>query len=166
MRSTLLPRVGYREGLTHLQLWLLHHLISQTIFDNWDVMLSEMEDSLAKGFKGHRLLPYAHWITFLIWKVVTHMSLETMAEWSGATTEFLKYGMTPSQPSRRPEVPESAAEQDVAIRAIVETELEQLEAQQEDVLESDLTDSSNEGCPFAEIWLMLIFCERKTLSVC
>jgi hypothetical protein len=36
---------------------------------------------------------------------------------------------------------EFAAEQDATIRAIVETELEQLEAQQEDVLESDLTDS-------------------------
>ena len=36
---------------------------------------------------------------------------------------------TPSQPSHRPEVPEIAAEQDEVVRAIVETELEQLEAQ-------------------------------------
>ena len=62
------------------------------------------------------------------------MSLETVAEWSGATTEFPKYdisqllrhsrGRTPSQPSHRLEVLETVAEQDVAIRVIVEIEEE------------------------------------------
>ena len=62
-----------------------------------------------------------------------------MAELSGATIEFPHYDMsqllchsrerTPSQPSHRPEVPETVAEQDEVVRAIVETELEQLEAQ-------------------------------------
>ena len=54
MRRSLLPRSGYREGLTRIQLWLVHHLISQTVFDIWDVMLSDMEDTLAEGFRGHR----------------------------------------------------------------------------------------------------------------
>ena len=49
MRRTLLPRMGYREGLTHIQLWLVNSLIQQTVFDIWDVILSEMEDSLGKG---------------------------------------------------------------------------------------------------------------------
>jgi len=53
MRRTLLPRGGYREGLTRFQLWLIHHLISQTLFDIWDLMLSKIEDTLAEGFKGH-----------------------------------------------------------------------------------------------------------------
>jgi hypothetical protein len=66
MRRTLLPRVGYLEGLTRIQLWLVHHLVSQIVFDIWDVMLSEMEDTLAEGFRGHLQLPYAHRITFLI----------------------------------------------------------------------------------------------------
>ena len=57
---TLLPRMGYREGLTRIQLWLVHYLVSQTIFDIWDVMLSEMEDTLAEAFRCHRQLPYAH----------------------------------------------------------------------------------------------------------
>ena len=39
---------------------------------------------------------------------------------------------------------EIVAEQDDAIRAVVEVELEQLVAQQEDVVESDPSDSSNE----------------------
>ena len=60
MRRSLLPRSGYHEGLTRIQLWLVHHLISQTVFDICDVMLSEMEDTLAEGFRVHRQLPYAY----------------------------------------------------------------------------------------------------------
>ena len=102
-------------------------------------MLLEMEDSLVEGFRGHRQLPYAHWITFLILQVVSQMCPETAAEWSGATTNFPQYNMsqllchshgrTASQLSHRPKVLETAAEQDKAIKAIVETELEHLEAQ-------------------------------------
>ena len=88
MRRTLLPRMGYREGLTHIQLWLVYHLVSQAAFDIWDVILSEMEDTLAEGFRGHRQLPYAHWITFLLQKAVSHKSTETLAEWTFATSEF------------------------------------------------------------------------------
>ena len=83
-------------------------------------MLSEMEDTLAEGFRGHRQLPYAHWITFVIRKAVTQKSPETMAEYIGATTEFLPYDLgqmvrhncarTPHQPSRHPEVPETLAQ--------------------------------------------------------
>ena len=68
--------------------------MSQTIFDIWDVMLLEMEDTLAEGFRGHRQLPYAHWITFLIQKATTQKSPETMAEYTGATTEFPPYNMS------------------------------------------------------------------------
>ena len=53
-----------------------------------------MEDTLPKGFRGHRQLPYAHWITFFIRKAVTVKSPETMAEYTGATTEFPPYNMT------------------------------------------------------------------------
>jgi len=71
MRRTLLPRMGYREGLTRIQVWLVHSLVSQFVFDIWDVIHLEIEDTLAEGFRGHRQLPYAHWITFLIRKAVT-----------------------------------------------------------------------------------------------
>ena len=57
MRRTLLPRMGYREGLTRIQLWLLNSLMQQTVFDIWDLLLSEMEDTIAKDFRGHRQLP-------------------------------------------------------------------------------------------------------------
>jgi hypothetical protein len=52
-----------------MQLWVVHHIISQIPFDIWDLMLCEMEDTLEEGFKGHRQLPYAHWICFLIQSV-------------------------------------------------------------------------------------------------
>ena len=60
MRRTLLPRVGYREGLTRVQLWLISYLVTQTEFDVWDVIVSKMEDTIAEGFKGHRQLSFAH----------------------------------------------------------------------------------------------------------
>ena len=94
MRRTLLLRMGYLEGLTHIRLWLVNSLVQQTVFDIWDVILSKMEDTLVKGFRGHRQLSYAHWITFLIRKAVTMKSPEMMAEYTGATTEFPSYNMT------------------------------------------------------------------------
>ena len=51
---------------------------------------------------------------------------------------------TPSQLSHRLEVLETIAEQDEAIRAVVEVGLEQLEAQQGDEIEDDPTDSLDE----------------------
>ena len=90
------------------------------MFDIWDLILSEMEDTLVEGFRGHRQLPYAHWITFLIHKEVTMRPFEILVEYSGATTEFPAYNMTqmlchsavrtPSQSRCRPEVPETAAQ--------------------------------------------------------
>ena len=112
--------MGYREGLTRIQLWLLNYLMQQIVFDIWDLLLSEMEDTIAKGFRGHRQLPYAHWIMFLIHRAVTVRPPKTLAEYNGATIEFLVYNMTqmihqsavrpPSQPCHHPDVPESAAQ--------------------------------------------------------
>ena len=126
--------------------------MQQTVFDIWDLLLSEM-DTIAKGFRGHRQLPYAHWITFLIHRAVTVRPPEMLAEYSGATTEFPAYNMTQmirystptatSQPRRRPEVPESSAQQDEIIRGIAATEEEEL-AQQEGVVVSDPSDSSDD----------------------
>ena len=43
--------MGYREGLTHIQLWLLNSLMQQTVFDIWNLLLSEMEDTIIEGFR-------------------------------------------------------------------------------------------------------------------
>ena len=94
--------------------------MQQTVFDIWDVLLSEMEDTIAEGFRGHRQLPYAHWITFLIHMAVTVRPPEMLVEYSGATIEFPTYNMTqmirhsavrtPSQPHHCTKVSETAAQ--------------------------------------------------------
>jgi hypothetical protein len=53
-------------------------------------MLCEMEDTLAEGFKGHRQLPYAHWICFLILSVC-ELPAEIRVEISDTTTAFPEY---------------------------------------------------------------------------
>ena len=77
-----------------------------------------------------------------------------MVEYTCATTEFLPYNMTqmlchssartPRQLIRRPKVPETATQQDEIIRGIAAIEEEELDAQQEDVIESDPSDSSDD----------------------
>ena len=94
--------------------------MQQTVFDVWDAILSEMEVTLVEGFRGHRQLPYAHCITFLIHRVVTVRPHEMLAEYSGATTVFPAYNLTqmlchsrpsaPSQLHHRPEVLETATQ--------------------------------------------------------
>ena len=116
---TLLPSMRYREGLTWIQLWLLNSLMQQIGFDIWDLLLSEMKDTITEGFRGHRQLSYAHWITFLIHRAVTVRPPEMLAKYSGATTEFPAYNLTqmirhstpsaPSQSRRCLEVPETVA---------------------------------------------------------
>jgi hypothetical protein len=64
------------------------------MFDIWDVLLSEMEDTIAEGFKGRRQLPCAHWITFQMLKAMQVRTPEMVAEYRGATTEFPAYNMT------------------------------------------------------------------------
>ena len=93
--------------------------MQQTVFDIWDLLRSEMEDTIAEGFRGHHQLPYAHRITFLIHRAVTMRPPEMLAEYSGATIEFPTYNLTqmirhstpqaPSQPRCRPDVPETVA---------------------------------------------------------
>ena len=113
----------------------------------------EMEETIAEGFRGHRQLPYAHWVTFLIHRAIFVKLPKMIAEYSGATTEFLAYNLTqmirhstpiaPSQPRRRPEVPETIAQQDDIIRGIAATEEEEL-AQQEGLVTSEPSDSSDD----------------------
>ena len=120
------------------------------MFDIWDLPLSKIEDTIAEGFKGHRQLPYAHWITFLMLKAMQVRTPEMVAEYRGATIEFPAYNMAqrirhstpqaPTQPRRRPDVPESVAQQNKIIRGIAATEEEQLEAQQERSESSDSSD--------------------------
>jgi len=68
LRKTLFPRTGYRDGFTRIQQWLVAHLIAQQPFDLWDLIVSEIEDTIAESLRGRRQLSYAHWITLLIFR--------------------------------------------------------------------------------------------------
>jgi hypothetical protein len=85
-----------------------------------------MEDTLAEGFKGHRQLPYAHWIFLSSDLRVTCLQrfelrylipLQPFPEydirqlWASVTRE---QAPGPGQ-RKRPEVPETAAEQDETV---------------------------------------------------
>jgi len=65
LRKTLFPTTGYKDGFTWIQQWLVAHLIAQRPFDLWDMIVLEIEDTIAESFRGRRQLPYAHWILFL-----------------------------------------------------------------------------------------------------
>ena len=45
---------------------MVAHLIAQQPFDLWDLVVSEIEDTIAESFRGRRQLLYAYWITLLI----------------------------------------------------------------------------------------------------
>ena len=97
-----------------------------------------MEDTLVEGFKGHRQVLFAHWICFILMKAIDRMGPESAAAMHDTPTVFPVYDMcqlmgrghgnrAARQPRQRPEVPETEAEQDEAIKAIAETKLEHLE---------------------------------------
>lgn len=156
MRKTLLPRVGYREGLTQIQLWLLAHLVTKTEFDVSDVILSDMEDTIAEGFRGRRQLPYAHWICWLLLTVADRCAPESQRALRDTTTIFPTYDMRQVSLSLRPPrdqrqtrerapVAETEAEQDEAIGTVADTELADLDAHPTDHwLEGLSSDSSEE----------------------
>lgn len=150
MRRTLLPRCGYREGLTNLQRWLLSALASRCEFDVLDVIILEMEDTIAEGIRSRRQLPYAHWISYLIMRELDQQPhIKGLAE---SATKFPVYRMTSvvdgqrgnramrqARQAARPADSNTIDEQDEAIRAVEQSELAQLFAQQ-----YDMSDSSDE----------------------
>jgi hypothetical protein len=113
-----------------------------------------MEDTLAEGFKGHRQLPYAHWICFII-RSACDLPAEIRAEISDTTIVFLEYDIrqlwvsvtieqAPGLGQRqRLEVPEIAAEQDETVEGLAEAEIADLDTQPADLVEDTTTDSTD-----------------------
>ena len=88
--------------------------MQQTVFDIWDVILSEMEDT-CRGVQRSPIAALCSLDDLLDSKGSYIEVLETMAEYTGATTKFPPYNMTqmlrhssartPRQLSHRLEVP-------------------------------------------------------------
>jgi hypothetical protein len=70
MRWTLLPRMGYREAATHIQLWLLGALVSHSEFDVVDFLICEIEDTVLDGLRARRQLPYAHYLCHIFAQLI------------------------------------------------------------------------------------------------
>jgi hypothetical protein len=107
-------------------------------FEIWDLMLCELEDTIYESFSAKRHMNYAHWISFLIYMGVEPMPTANVQEWSSTTFEYPTYDFsqlvrtviaTPVRASRRPVVPETAAQQNATMQGLAKAELEQLETQ-------------------------------------
>jgi hypothetical protein len=70
MRQTLLPRMGYREVTTHIQLWLLGALASHSEFDVVDFLICEIEDTVLDGLRARRQLSYAHYLCHIFAQLI------------------------------------------------------------------------------------------------
>jgi len=151
LRKTLFSRSSYRDGFTRIQQWLVAHLISKTPFDLWDLIVSEIEDTISESFRGRRQLPYAHWITLLILRARPEpLPAHLQRDLSDADTAFPHYDprqmlrahydlrAPPPPPELRGQVPplsprathslgavhEIEEELDIAIGAFVDAEAE------------------------------------------
>lgn len=65
MKKILLLKVVYDDALNNIQQWLLDALISHIEYDVGDSILCEIEDLVPDGFKAHRQLPYAHYLSYM-----------------------------------------------------------------------------------------------------
>jgi len=63
MRRTLMPRSGYREGITTLQQHLLRALMQRIRFCVVDFLIAEVEDMITDGMGAPRSFPFAHYIS-------------------------------------------------------------------------------------------------------
>ena len=63
LKRSLLFRIGYSEGITSLQQWLLIYILGGTQFDIVDFFICEIEDVIMEGLTSSRRQPYANWIS-------------------------------------------------------------------------------------------------------
>ena len=57
LRKSLLFRIGYNEGITTLQQWLLLYIMTGRGFDLVDFFICELEDVIMDGMTIHRRHP-------------------------------------------------------------------------------------------------------------
>jgi hypothetical protein len=96
IRRTLLPRMGYREATTHIQLWLLGALISHSEFDVVDFLICEIEDTVLDGIRARRQLPYAHYLCHIFAQLIRPPQFQGTLEASRLV--FGSYSPVPEAP--------------------------------------------------------------------
>jgi hypothetical protein len=96
MRRTLLPRMGYREATTHIQLWLLGALISHSEFDVVDFLICEIEDTVLDGLRARRQLSYAHYHCYIFAQLIQPPQFQGTLE--ASCLHFGSYSPDPEDP--------------------------------------------------------------------
>jgi len=66
LKRNLLFRIGYSEGITALQQWLLIYILEGMQFDIVDFFICEIEDVIMEGLTSSRRQPYDHWISWIL----------------------------------------------------------------------------------------------------
>jgi hypothetical protein len=135
MIQTLLPRMGYREATTHIQLWLLGALVSHSEFDVVDFLICEIEDTVLDGMCARRQLPYAHYLCHIFAQLIRPPQFQGTLEASRLV--FGSYHPAPEAP-----VPASAP---VFYTQVEDAALHQFEAQ--DAAIDDDDDDDDFGIP-------------------
>jgi len=69
MCRTLMPRSGYREGITTPQQHLLRAFMQRIRFCVVDFLIAEMEDVITDGMGAHRSFPFAHYISHMLSRI-------------------------------------------------------------------------------------------------
>jgi hypothetical protein len=100
MRRTLLPRMGYREAATHIQLWLLGALVSHSEFDVVDFLICEIKDTVLDGLHARRQLPYAHYLCHIFAQLIQPPQFQGTLEASRLL--FGSYRLAPEDPVLAP----------------------------------------------------------------
>jgi hypothetical protein len=101
IRRTLLPRMGYREATTHIQLWLLGALVSHSEFDVVDFLICEIEDTVLDGIRARRQFPYAHYLCHIFAQLI-------QPPWFQGTLEASRLVFGSYRPAPETPVPASA----------------------------------------------------------
>ena len=100
LRRTLIPKAGYKEGLTALQQSVLTCISLEHDIDIVDLIIAEMEDVIVDGMPTKRHMPYAHWITKLLIQL-GEPDAPTRDLYRDTRTRFLDYRPALRDDSRR-----------------------------------------------------------------
>ena len=117
LKRNLLFRIGYSEGITALQQWLLIYILGGLPFDIVDFFISELEDVIMEGLTSSRRQPYAHWISWILTQLDQGAMMHNL---ESSTTSFKDYSPTSPNDGRRGARGQRRAEQRLRERAQAE----------------------------------------------
>jgi hypothetical protein len=114
MRRTLLPRMGYKEATTHIQLWLLGALISHSEFDVVDFLIYEIDDTVLDGLRARRQLLYVHYHCYIFAQLIWPPQFQGTLE--ASRLQFGSYRPAPEDPVPVPDLVPGIQAEDEAFR--------------------------------------------------